>query len=190
MRCKLFCMFASERVTNRSRLLLERIKEQPTALRHAPLTNIQKSLSAFMQRFILCAVFLTIYFCKSLLCAVFWLFVFARVYFARSFFEYLFRFWLYIFVYLIKITIKLNVQKSIAKIRVHKRRSIQYTEKFDAICAELSRRVSTQLKGLITKYTHCAIELKLRWKIFTVYASFQCMYNSVTTNTYEVQREL
>ena len=65
-------MFASERVTNRSRLLLERIKEQPRALRHATLTNIQKSLSAFMQRFILCAVFLPgIYFCKCLLCAVF-----------------------------------------------------------------------------------------------------------------------
>ena len=75
----------------RSRLLFNALQEQPRALRHAPLTNIQKSLQRifaplyfvrsffdylflqrftlhsffdylFLQRFILHAVFLTIYF--------------------------------------------------------------------------------------------------------------------------------
>ena len=70
---------------------------------------------------------------------------------------------------------------------------------FNAICAEQWRRVSTLLRGLIRrqqhntplkqKFTHCAIELKLRHKIITVYASVQCMYNSVTTNTYDSTRK-
>ena len=61
----------------RSRLLFNALQEQPRALRHAPLTNIQKSL----QR------------------------IFAMLYFVRSFFDYLFfqRFtWRGFFVYFLQ----------------------------------------------------------------------------------------
>ena len=82
MRCRLFVYLLVERDEALSAALgahlntsRERIKEQPRALRHAPLTNIQKSLQrifatlyfvrsffehSFLQRFILRAVFLTI----------------------------------------------------------------------------------------------------------------------------------
>ena len=43
----------------------------------------------------------------------------------------------------------------------------------------------TQYIHHLTKYAHCAIELKFSQKIITVYASVHSMYNSVTTNTYD-----
>ena len=83
MCCKLFCLFGSGAWQSalgcslmRSRLVFNALQEQPRALCHAPLPNIQKSLQRifatvyfvrsffdylFLQRFIL-RVFLTIYF--------------------------------------------------------------------------------------------------------------------------------
>ena len=64
----------------RSRLVFSALQEQPRALRHAPLPNTQKSLQRifatlyfvrsffdylFLQRFILRAAFLTIYFASD-----------------------------------------------------------------------------------------------------------------------------
>ena len=75
----------------RSRLLFNALQEQPRALRHVPLPNIQKSQQRifatlyfvrsffyylFLQRFIVCAVFFTIYFCNGLFCAVFFDYLF------------------------------------------------------------------------------------------------------------------
>ena len=60
---------------------MDRMKEQPRALRHAPL-QIKKSVCiAFLLQFILCAVFFTISFYKGLFCAQFFLlFILATVY--------------------------------------------------------------------------------------------------------------
>ena len=60
----------------RSRVLFNALQEQPTALRHAPLTNIQKSL----QR-----IFATLYFVLS-----FFDYLFLQWFTLRSFFDYLF----------------------------------------------------------------------------------------------------
>ena len=76
----------------RSQLIFNELQEQSKALRHAPLTNIQKSL----QR-----IFATLCFVRSF----FGLFIFVMIYFAHNLFDYLFQFLLYIFVYLIKMTI-------------------------------------------------------------------------------------
>ena len=69
----------------RSRLLFNALQEQPRVLRHAPLPNIQKFSNAFLQRCILRAVFLTIYFCYGLLCAVFLTIYFLQRFILRSF---------------------------------------------------------------------------------------------------------
>ena len=91
-------------------MLLERIKEQPRAhqraaeaLRHAPLTNTQKSLLRIFVKLFFVRSFLTIYFCNSLLCAVFLTIYFYNGSFCAQFFDYLFRLD-YIFAYLIKMT--------------------------------------------------------------------------------------
>ena len=69
MRCRLFCIFFSGAWQSalgcslmRSRLFFDALQEQPRALRQAPLANIHNVCRAFLQRFFLCAVFLTIYF--------------------------------------------------------------------------------------------------------------------------------
>ena len=71
-----------------SRLVFNALQEQPRALCRAPLPNIQKSLQRifatlyfvrsffdylFLQRFILRAVYLTIYFCNGYILRVFFL---------------------------------------------------------------------------------------------------------------------
>ena len=73
------------------RLLFNALKEQPRALRHAPLTNIQKNL----QR-----IFAILYFVRS-----FFECLFLQRFILHSFLTKLFRILLYIFVYLIKMTI-------------------------------------------------------------------------------------
>ena len=51
---------------------MERIKEQPRALHHAPLTNIRKCLlRIFAALQFKRSFFFTIYFCNSLFCAQF-----------------------------------------------------------------------------------------------------------------------
>ena len=60
----------------RSRLLFNAVQEQPRALRHAPLPNIQKS----QQR-----IFATLYFVRS-----FFDYLFLQRFTSRSFFDYLF----------------------------------------------------------------------------------------------------
>ena len=93
MRCRHFCIFVSGAWQSalgcsliRYRLFFNALYEQPRALCHAPLTNIQKCLQRifatlyfvhsffddlFLQRFILRAVFLTIPFCNRLFCGSF-----------------------------------------------------------------------------------------------------------------------
>ena len=56
-------------------------------------------------------------------------------------------------------------------------------------CSRVLSGDNNTIHHLKQKFTHCAIELKLRQKIITVYASVQCMYNSVTTNTYDSTRK-
>ena len=99
MRCRYFCIFVSGAWQSalgcslmRYRLFFNALYEQPRALCHAPLTNIQKYLQRifamlyfvrsffddlFLQRFVLRAVFLTIHFCNSLFCGSF--FVIAKI---------------------------------------------------------------------------------------------------------------
>ena len=122
MRCRHFCIFVNRSVAKRSRgcslmryrLFFNALYEQPRALCHAPLTNIQKCLrrifatlyfvrsffdDLFLQWFIFAPqFFLTIWFCNGVFCAVFFLFAkinsqknsaqknFLHIYFCTNFF--------------------------------------------------------------------------------------------------------
>ena len=132
MRYRNFWIFVSEAWQSalgcslmRYRLFFNALYKQPRALCHASLTKIQKCLQRifatlyfvrsffddlFLQRFILRAVFLTIHFCNNLFCGCFFLLQkqivrksphkkFLHIYFCTSFFC------IFIFVYLIKMTI-------------------------------------------------------------------------------------
>ena len=83
MRCRLFCIFGSGARQSalgcslmRSRLFFNALQEQPRALCHAPLPNIQKS----QQR-----IFATLYFVRS-----FFDYLFLQQFTLHSFFDYLF----------------------------------------------------------------------------------------------------
>ena len=107
MRCRHFCIFVSEAWQScslmRYRLFFSALYEQPRALCHALLTNIQNVCSGFLQRFILCEFFLTIYFCNALFCAQFFYYPFLQQFILRQFF----------------LIAKINSQKSLHKNCLH-----------------------------------------------------------------------
>ena len=70
-------------MAKRSRLLIERIKEQPIVHQRAAENALPRSTNKYTKMS-------AAHFCNALFCAqFFWRFIFATVYFARSFFDYL-----------------------------------------------------------------------------------------------------
>ena len=89
----------------RSRLVFNALQEQPRALRHAPLTNIQKSLQLIFATLYFVHSFFDYLFLQLFTLRSFFDYLFLQRFILRSFFDYLCRLWLRIFVYLIKMTI-------------------------------------------------------------------------------------
>ena len=70
-------------MAKRSRLLIERIKEQPIAHQRAAESALPRSTNKYTKMS-------AAHFCNALFCAqFFWRFIFATVCYARSFFDYL-----------------------------------------------------------------------------------------------------
>ena len=89
----------------RSRLVINALQEQPRALRHAPLPNIQKSQQRIFATLYFVRSFFDYLFLQQFTLRSFFDYLFLQQFILHRFFDYLFRLWLYIFVHSIKMTI-------------------------------------------------------------------------------------